>query len=573
VLRIAGLIVLLVLVVLTIRTAWTWNYINYDSALEFGVYAHGGPGVKIALKEIQELSQRTVGGNQIQIRYDADASWPWVWYLRDFPNKTQISNSPSRSDLDAPIILGSGKNWNAMDAVLRVTHTQVQYHRIWWPMEDYKTFVECPTQETGPDGRPVFINAYDENGDGKIDAVEQAQGDARCRERNVSILWNWFVADSQKRTALLDIFLNRDYALYDQIRTASQAPNAAPITHTPDNWPLIDDFRLYVKRDLQAQIWSQSIGGVSAPAAASVDPYIVGFKNVAPVQVWGGAVGNGPGQMTAPHGIAVAPDGSIYVADSLNHRVVKFDKQGQFIASFGGPNADTQPGQFKEPWGVAVASDNTLYVADTWNNRMQKFTPDGAMIQVWGVNADTGGTAVGSEGGFYGQRGVAVDATGRVIVADTGNKRVQIFDADGKFVSQFGGGGLQPGQLDEPVGIAADPKGNIVVADTWNGRVQVFDSSGQPITSWDINGWLDKDNVGKPYLAVDQQQRVYVADGIGRRILVFDITGKYLGSFGQYATDATGFSLPSGIAVDKEGYIYVVDTDTARILKYPPFQP
>ncbi|HEY4723009.1 MAG TPA: NHL repeat-containing protein, partial [Anaerolineae bacterium] len=371
------------------------------------------------------------------------------------------------------------------------------------------------------------------------------------------------MADAQRRTALLDIFVNRDYALYDQIRTASQPPNSSPIKHTPDNWPLVDDFRLYVKRDLQAQIWSQSIGGASAPETASIDPYAKGFKDVAPVQVWGGAVGNGPGQMMAPHGIAVAPDGSIYVADSLNHRVVKFDQQGQFIVSFGGPNPDTQPGLFREPWGVAVAPDNSLYVADTWNYRMQKFTPDGALIQVWGVNTDTIGTAIGGEGGFYGQRGVAIDATGRVFVADTGNKRVQIFDANGQFISQFGGGGLQPGQLDEPVGIAVDPKGNSVVADTWNGRVQVFDSNGQSIASWDINGWLDKNAVGKPYLAVDPQQRVYVSDAIGRRILVFDITGKYLGSFGQYATDATGFSLPSGIAVDKEGYIYVVDTDTA----------
>jgi DNA-binding beta-propeller fold protein YncE len=148
---------------------------------------------------------------------------------------------------------------------------------------------------------------------------------------------------------------------------------------------------------------------------------------------------------------------------------------------------------------------------------------------------------------------------------------VQIFKDDGTFISQFGGGGLEQGRLDEPVGIAADPKGNIIVADTWNGRVQVFDPNGQPTSAWDIDGWLDKDRVGKPYLAVDQQSRIYVADEVGNRVLVFDESGKYLGGFGQYGTDARGFVTISGIAVDAAGNIFVVDAGTGRILKYPPF--
>jgi DNA-binding beta-propeller fold protein YncE len=274
--------------------------------------------------------------------------------------------------------------------------------------------------------------------------------------------------------------------------------------------------------------------------------------------------------------VAVAADGSIYVADGFNHRVQKFTAQGEYVMSIGTPSGQTPnppTGTFNEPWGVAAAPDGSIYVADTWNNRIQHFTADGAFINSWGAQGDSGGQAVGSEGLFYGPRSVAVDASGRVLVADTGNKRIQVFDKDGQFITQFGGGGLDQGRLDEPVGVAVGPQGNIVVADTWNGRVQIFDPNGQSIAAWDIDGWLDKELVGKPYLAVDAQSRVYVADEVSQRILIFDETGKYLGGFGQYGIDDRGFTLPGGIAVDAEGFIYVADTGAGRMMKFPPFEP
>ena len=257
----------------------------------------------------------------------------------------------------------------------------------------------------------------------------------------------------------------------------------------------------------------------------------------------------------------------------MNNRIQKFDQNGQFVAAFGGTVGGNLPGQFKEPWDVAVAPDQSIYVADTWNHRVQHLSPDGSSLKVWGSEGNTDGQAVDNESVFFGPRGIATDKDGRVFVADTGNKRIQVFNGDGTFVSQFGGSGLQPGQLDEPVGVATDAQGNIAVADTWNGRVQLFSSTGQPLTSWDIDGWLDKDKVGKPYLAIDGKSRVYVADQVGRRILVFNESGKYLGGFGQYGNDTQGFGLPGGIAVDNEGFVYVVDAVFGRVLKYPPFEP
>jgi sugar lactone lactonase YvrE len=438
-------------------------------------------------------------------------------------------------------------------------------------MEDYKTFVDCPASEIDPaTGATVSVAAFDENSDGKIDDAEKSRGQSRCnayllRElpHNFGRLANWLVFDPNRRAALMDIFLNRDYTAYDQITSE---------THKPDNWPLVDDFRLYVQRDLASQVWTEATAATTPITQTQQDPYAAKWKDISAVQVFG-STGSAPGQFQAPEGITIADDGSIYVADSLNHRIQKFDAQGQYVAAYGGPAASDAPGQFREPWDVAVAKDGTWYVADTWNHRIESFKPDGTFIKTWGSNLDSGGQAVGSEGGFYGPRGIAVDNEGRVIVADTGNKRIQIFQSDGAFLQQFGGSGLQPGQLDEPVGVAVDAQGNIVVADTWNGRIQVFDSKGTPKAAWDIDGWLDKNTVGKPYVAVDSKGRVYVADEVGRRVLVFDQTGQYLGSFGQYGTDASGFSQIGGIALDKQDNIYVTDTALGRVLKYPPFQP
>jgi DNA-binding beta-propeller fold protein YncE len=579
--RLAGLIGLIALAALTIRTGWIWNIINYDSALEFGVYAHGGPGVKEVVKQIDELSQRSTGGKLLKVGFDADASWPFYWYLRDYPNKFQMSNTPSRTDLDVPVIISSAATWNSVDSATRKTHSYWQGHRIWWPMEDYKKFAECPaTESDATTGASDSVSAYDENSDGTIDDAEKARGKSRCDAyfirhipESIVTIGHWLI-DPERRSALVDIFLNRDYARYAELRglTANSENGAKPLT--PNNWPLVDDFRLYVRKDIGNSIWTEAVGGVRPTTPEQADPYLQGWRDVAAVQVWG-SIGTAAGQFQSPHSIAVSADGSIYVADGFNHRVQKFNARGEYVASIGTPSGqipNPPEGTFNEPWGVAVAPDGSIYVADTWNHRIEHFKADGAFIKGWGTMADTGGKATGSEGLFYGPRGIVVDATGRVLVADTGNKRVQVFDKDGQFITQMGGGGLDQGRFDEPVGVAVDAKGNIIIADTWNGRVQVLDSMGAPLAAWDIDGWLDKERVGKPYLAVDTQSRVYVADEVSQRVLIFDETGKYLGGFGQYGTDDHGFTMPGGIIVDKDGFIYVVDTGSGRVLKFPPFE-
>jgi len=520
--RVIGLEALVLLSILTFRTAWRWSFINYDYPIEYGVYAHGGPGVKTAMNQIEEISRRIAGDHSLKIAYDSDSSWPYSWYLRDYTNAVYVPNNPTREQLNAPVVLAGSASWSTFEAILGDRYDKFTYHLIWWPMEDYK----------GKSNRTLSLQEV-----------------------------GWALTNPQMLAAIWDIWLNRDYKLYDQITVE---------THTPDKWPLVHDFRLYVRKDISSQVWDQHIGPVvSAPPP--VDPYAKGRRDIAGQMIGMAGPGNAPGQFSAPHGMAAGPDGSLYVADSNNHRIQKFDANGKFVSAFGGfsgqNNPNPAPGTFTEPWGVAVGPDGSVYVADTWNHRIQKFDQDGKFITAWGQAGQT--DVNGQPNIFWGPRDVAVGKDGRVYVTDTGNKRIQVFSSDGTFVAQFGGAGVQPGQLDEPVGIAVDPvTGNLVVDDTWNQRIQVLTPDGKPVSQWEVKGWLDQSVTDKPYVAVDKSGNIYTVDPTGFRVLVFGPDGTFKATFGDVGTDDKSFQLPIGIAVDDQGNVYVSDAGLNRVMKF-----
>src|SRR5262249_33728671 len=117
---------------------------------------------------------------------------------------------------------------------------------------------------------------------------------------------------------------------------------------------------------------------------------------------------------------------------------------------------------------------------------------------------------IGSDPGqFYGPRDIAITPSGEVLVADTGNKRIQVFDQRGTYLRSFGTEGAGPGQFREPVGLAVDKQGRIYVADTWNQRIQVFDPSFQPLGQYAIQGWSSQSLVNKPYVAVSNTGEIY----------------------------------------------------------------
>ena len=510
------------LAVLTIRTAYRAAYINYDTALEFLVYAHAARGPKDALAQIAQISYRITGGKDIVVAYDNDVNYPFWWYLRDYPNKVYFGDKPTSELRNYPLVAVGEAQFSKVDAILGDAYDKFDYMRLWWPRQDY------------------------------FDLTWQR-------------IWG-AISDPKMRNAVFQIWFNRNYQPYATLTKQD--------TFTLANWQPSNRMRLYIRKDIVAQMWKYGVAPTTQ--AVQTDPYAKGKVSLTPNLVVGGT--GSVVTFNAPRQMAIAPDGSLYVADSRNNRIVHLSADGSRVINAWGTFADVSKGSapggtFYEPWGVAVGPDGSVYVADTWNNRIQKFTAEGQFIKMWGYFGEAE-----KPDAFWGPRGLAFDSQGRLYVTDTGNKRVVVFDQDGNAITQFGGAGVDPGQFDEPVGIAIDQQGKVYIADTWNQRVQVLapDATGKvftPVTSWAINGWFGQSLENKPFIAVDNQGHVFVTDPEGYRVLEFTTQGTFLHTWGDYATDQTGFGEASGVMVDASGNVWVSDAVNNTLLRFTPPAP
>ncbi|MGI8486586.1 MAG: SMP-30/gluconolactonase/LRE family protein [Thermomicrobiales bacterium] len=285
--------------------------------------------------------------------------------------------------------------------------------------------------------------------------------------------------------------------------------------------------------------------------------------------------GSGLGQLNAPAGLALSPDGkTIYVVDSGNLRVQRYDIDGKFIGAWDG-NTDpalafaTQFGQ--GPQGITTDANGLVYVADTWNHRIVVRDPQGTVVRELGQKGVITDTADSPDpnvdtGRFYGPRGVAVD-NGEIYVVDTGNERVQVFAQDGTFLRTFGGTGTGDGKLMEPTGIAFGPDGNVWVADSGNGRLSVFTKAGAFVKEIPVEAWknqVSNQSARINFLAFGPNGMLYATNPGSGEIEVFNPSN------GQqiYASKGEGsqpLKSPIGIAVAPDGKVYVSDSGTIRV--------
>lgn len=182
----------------------------------------------------------------------------------------------------------------------------------------------------------------------------------------------------------------------------------------------------------------------------------------------------GAEQLVSPAGIALdTANRFAYVVDTQQDQVLVFDADNykllRRIGTGGKKHTLTSPGDFSLPTNVAVDREGNVYVTDTLNNRVEIFDADGSFISEFGKSGD-------GPGHFARPKGIAIDCDGHIWVTDEIQSRVQVFDKEGQLLIYFGGQGWYPGQFQALYGIAYDRRNNrVITSEQFPGRVQVFD--------------------------------------------------------------------------------------------------
>ncbi|MGN6815148.1 MAG: hypothetical protein ACTHK3_03570 [Solirubrobacterales bacterium] len=281
-----------------------------------------------------------------------------------------------------------------------------------------------------------------------------------------------------------------------------------------------------------------------------------------------GTRGSGNGQFIRPSGVAVDSSGNVWVVDTGNGRVEKFNSKGEFLCKFG--SGGTGTGQFSwwEGAGIAADASGDVWVADSQNARLQKIGPSCEYLGQLGSRGS-------GNGQFSFPYGVAIDPWGNIWVSDAGNLRLEKFNAKGEYLAQCGGPGTGVGRFEgESPGIAADADGNVWVGDEVHGA-QEFNSKCEYVTKFDKTSSGGTRKVEPWALAIDPSGNLWSSDGVGTRYIDgYYPEGEYFGRFGETGSGPGQFGATSrGIAVAPDGSIWVADTGNSRVEKWVPATP
>ncbi len=321
----------------------------------------------------------------------------------------------------------------------------------------------------------------------------------------------------------------------------------------------------------------------------------------------GGGIGDGNAATSAalknPEKLAIDASGNIYIADGLNNRIRKVNANGIITtvagngnASFSGDGGPAKAAGLNNPAGVAIDANGNIYIADTYNHRIRKVNKNGIISTIAG-NGTPGYTgdgvaATATELSFPQQ--VAVDATGNLYISDFSNQRIRRVGKNGIISTVAGNGGYgnsgngglaTNAAIDSPGDLALDASGNMYITEPYEGYVRKITAAGiistiagtGPSYSYGGDGGAaTAAALNVPWgVTVDATGNVYIADASNQRIRKINTTGiistvagggsSGLGDGGQ-ATTAM-LHLPTGVALDAAGNIYIVDENDNRIRK------
>jgi DNA-binding beta-propeller fold protein YncE len=258
-------------------------------------------------------------------------------------------------------------------------------------------------------------------------------------------------------------------------------------------------------------------------------------------------------------GITIDSQDRLYIFNRSKRPMMVFDSEGNFLTSWGEEH-------FSRPHGSCVGPDGSIYCTDDRNHTVRKFDPDGNVLMVLGTidqPSDTGYRDVPdlferiasiTKGGapFNRPTGVALSLDGSIYVADGyANARVHKFTADGKLLYSWGEPGSGPGQFRLPHSIFIDKRDRIWVSDRENSRIQIFDGEGNFLSQW-------SDLIRPMDVFIDKDETVYVPE-LCKRISIFTIDGRLLARWGNEKHDVADplFIAPHAMALDSKGSLYI----------------
>jgi len=291
-----------------------------------------------------------------------------------------------------------------------------------------------------------------------------------------------------------------------------------------------------------------------------------------------------------PFGIAVDKDGNLYVADAGdNNRIRRIAADGT-VATYAGSkegfaDGPTAMAAFHTPSALALDGAGNLLIADTGNNAIRRITPQGIVTTVAGSGKPGLRDGPAAEAQFNGPVGLAADKQGNIYVADTYNDRIRMITPEGQVKTLAGGDrpgfrdGPGPAALfDTPCGIAVDAQGDLLIADTRNNAIRKLTKEAQVTT---VALAADNERNGllrRPLSLVSTHDGfLYIAEAARGRILQLSPTGELRALRNADTTDEPGasvrFKRPSGLALDKHGALYIADATARAIYRFAPANP
>ncbi|MCE9532391.1 MAG: peptidyl-alpha-hydroxyglycine alpha-amidating lyase family protein [Planctomycetes bacterium] len=249
---------------------------------------------------------------------------------------------------------------------------------------------------------------------------------------------------------------------------------------------------------------------------------------------------------------AVATDSNdnVYVFHRGKNPILVFDRDGKFLRSWG-------DGLFTTPHGIRIDSANNVWTTDMASHQVLKFDSEGKLLLTLGKKGESGTTP----DRFNRPTDVAFGPAGEFYITDGyGNSRVMKFSKDAKLLKEWGTKGTGPGEFNLPHAIVLDAKGRIYVGDRENNRVQIFDAEGKFLGQWKESG--------APYGLFLSGNRLFVADARASWINVLDMEGKRVGRWGEKGTAPGQFSTPHMLCVDSKGAVYVAEVSGKRLQKF-----